>query len=81
MSTRLHDPITVAAVFQGGRVRPVWFLRQGRRYAVREVTLAWQTKMGSAVCLHLSVSDGANEFELVLNQQQLTWHVEAAEAR
>ena len=79
MATALQDPVTVGAVFRGGQVHPQWFLRRGRRYTVQAVTLRWQTREGSAVLLHLSVTDGANDFELVFDPQRLAWRVEAVE--
>lgn len=79
MSTALHESIQVGAVFQCGVVRPVWFVRQGRRYEVRDVTMRWTTREGRATLLHIVVTDAANTFELTFNQETLGWHLEAVE--
>jgi len=78
MAISVNEPIRVGAVFDHG-VTPVWFLWQGRRYHVKTVTMRWQTTEGRATLLHLSVTDHANLFELVLNQQTLSWAVAAVE--
>lgn len=75
MGTHINEPIHIAVVFSHGAVKPAWFLWQGRRHDVREVTMRWQTRDGRDPILHLGVTDGANDFELTLNQQTLTWRV------
>jgi hypothetical protein len=79
MTTAIHEPVSVGAVFEQGVVRPAWFLWQRRRIAVKQVTLRWHTKEGAARVLHLGVSDGANTFELQLNQETLRWSLAAVE--
>lgn len=73
MTTLLNDPIIVGVIFHRGTIKPAWFIRRGRRYVLREVTMRWQTREGSAAILHLGVSDGATDFELAFNQQTLQW--------
>ena len=79
MGTSLNEPIKVGAIFHQGTVRPAWFLWHGRRYDVHEVTMTWHTSAGRARILHLGVTDGANGFELALNQETLIWRLMAAE--
>ncbi len=73
MGTAIHEPIKIGVIFDYGAVRPAWFLWGGRRYNVREVTQRWQVKEGRATVLHLGVTDGASLFELVFNQETLSW--------
>jgi hypothetical protein len=79
MSTALHEPVQVGVVFQRGMAKPVWFIRQGRRYEVRHVTMRWTTREGRATLLHFAVTDAANTFELAFNQETLAWHLLAVE--
>jgi hypothetical protein len=80
MATKIDEPITVGAVFRQGGVRPAWFIWRGRRYEVREVTMSWATAEGRERIRHVSVTDGASEFELALNQERLTWRLVAVDA-
>ncbi len=80
MDTRVEEPVTVGVVFSPGGVKPVWFMWQRRRYEIREVTMRWQTRQGTAPILHLGVTDGATLFELTCNQQTLTWRLAAVQA-
>ena len=79
MSTEIHEPIKAGVVFDRSLVKPAWFIWNGRRREVREVTQRWQTTDGAATILHLGVTDGANVFELTFNQQTLAWHLASVE--
>ncbi len=63
MQEPIDGAVAVAAIFGGGRVKPVWFVWQGRKYAVREVTYAWEDREGAAVRKHFSVTDGTALFD------------------
>ena len=80
MGTRVDEPVKAGVVFGPEGIKPVWFIWKKRRYEVRDVTMRWQTKEGSATILHLGVTDGANVFELTCNQQTLTWRLAEVEA-
>jgi len=79
MGARIREHVRTGVVFDQGRVSPAWFVWNGRRYRVREVTQRWSTKSGSETILHLGVTDGASVFELTLNQQTLVWRLAAVE--
>ena len=81
MSTEVDEPIQVGAVFASGQVRPAWFLWRRRRFAIREITMRWQTQEGRTRLLHLGVTDGASVFELVLNQETLGWRLAAVDLK
>lgn len=73
MGTPINERVAVGVVFNRGLVKPAWFFWKGRRYAVREVTQRWESRHGQARILHLGVTDGADCFELALNQHTLAW--------
>lgn len=73
MATSIRETIQVGAVFRAGVVRPAWFIWRNRKYEVREVTMRWHTSEGRAAILHVGVTDGANVYELALNQETLSW--------
>ena len=68
--------IKVATIFEKGKQRPVWFIHEGRKYVVKEITYEWQSKEGTAKVYHYAVSDGANVFELVFNDKEMVWQLE-----
>ena len=80
MSTDIDEPLKTGVIFDRQLIRPAWFVWNGRRYAVRQVTQRWQTKEGQAPILHVGVTDGASTFELTLNQHSLIWRLAAVEA-
>ena len=77
MVTSINEPIRVGAVFERGQIKPAWFVWQGRRYEHCHVTMRWQTQLGTASILHLSLTDGLNDFELTFNQHTLAWRLAA----
>jgi len=68
--------IKVATIFEKGKLKPVWFIHEGRKYAVKEITYEWQSKDGASKVYHYAVSDGANVFELVFNDKEMLWKLE-----
>ncbi len=79
MSTKIKESIRVGALFEKGRVRPVWFMWQSRRYAIREVTLYWQDRQGTDLQSHFGVHAEGGFFELMLNHISLCWWLMQAE--
>ena len=78
MPTLVNEPIVVGVVFAQGRIRPAWFIWRGRRYGQCQVTMQWHAREGATDFLYMSVTDGSgNSYELVLNQQRLSWRLAA----
>lgn len=75
-SVIINESIDVAAVFSKNKIKPKWFLWNGRKYEVRETTYIWQDNLGEAKIIHFAVSDGATLFELSLNQKTMLWRLE-----
>lgn len=67
--------IKVATIFEKGRLRPVWFICEGRKYSVKEITYEWRSREGASRIYHYAVSNGANIFELVFNDKEMTWQL------
>jgi len=80
MTVPINEPIVAGVVFGRHQLQPSWFLWNGRRVPVREVTQRWQTREGRAMILHLGVTDGSTCFELVFNQDTLRWSLAAVDA-
>ncbi len=71
----LHDPIEVDVRFGSRGMRPLWFVWQGRRRVVREVTCAWSERDGALNYRCFSVSDGEALYELRFDARALRWHL------
>jgi hypothetical protein len=76
----LKEYIRVAAIFQDGKLKPVWFGLDGNRYDVIEVCYTWESREGAASILHYSVWDGKDTFVLEYNTKNLTWFLSIKEA-
>jgi hypothetical protein len=74
-SEMLEDPIDVDVRFSQRGMRPLWFIWQGRRRVVREVTCAWHERDGALVHRCFSVSDGESLYELRFDARALRWHL------
>ena len=74
--------IKVGAVFGGKKkIRPVWFIWEGREHHIKEVTYIWSSREGQSLLYHFSVTDKAdNLYELCYRTDSTTWHLLALEA-
>jgi hypothetical protein len=81
MLTALDEPIVVGAVFGGGKkLRPVWFVRNGREHRIQTENAVWTTREGRAAIYHFSVSDGSGLYEICYNTEAMTWRLRGVEA-
>ena len=70
----VKEPIRVAVIFEPGRrLRPVWFGRKNQKYIVKEITYAWQERLGDKVLQHFTVTDGEALYELIYSAADGTW--------
>jgi len=72
----IHEKIKVAAVFEDNRVVPRWFFWGRQKHEVRGIEHSWRSREGETALLFFAVTDGANVYELRLNQKTLEWHLE-----
>ena len=69
-------PIKVATIFEKGRIKPVWFIRDGHKCVIKEMNYEWIKKNGQSKIYHFAVSDGTNSFELSFDDREMTWKIE-----
>lgn len=72
----INEKIKVGAVFDENKVVPKWFFWARRKREVKSVEHTWHSKEGEAMLLFFSVTDGANVYEIRLNQKTLEWRLE-----
>ena len=70
-----EEPIEVGVIFKEGKLLPKWFTRNGRKYSIKEITYQWQDHRGNESLYFFSVSDGANLYQIYLNNRYLHWRL------
>ena len=74
MVTLVEEPVDVAAVFRGGKLRPTVFLWRGRRYEIRRVLGTYRAMKGRYLELYYSVmSDNPEVYELRFSTEGMSW--------
>lgn len=76
----IDERIDVGAVFRKDLVTPRWFVWNGRKHDIKEVTYIWEDTLGDARLMRFAVSDGATLFEISLNRRSLEWRLEQSVA-
>jgi len=81
MITEIGERIEVAAVFgRGEKIRPVWFVWNGKKIQVEQITYRWTEREGAETYHRFSVTDGAGLFELSYTAGRLCWELVAVES-
>lgn len=81
MITEIRERIKVAALFgQRAKIRPVWFVWQGRKISIQKITYAWTERQGSEIYHHFSTTDGTALYELSYAVSNLSWELVAVES-
>lgn len=73
--TDIDERVKVAAVFEGGKISPKWFIRKGRKYIIKQTAFVWNEKHGTEEIINFSVSADVITAELSFNKKHLTWHI------
>jgi len=70
------EGIEVGVIYGGkARMRPVWFVWNGRRYHVNRVNHIWKKRDGERLLVFFSVSDEANTYLLCYDTLQMEWRI------
>jgi hypothetical protein len=77
---KLIEPVTVGAIFEPpAKVKPAWFIWNGRKIRVVRTNHTWSEREGIATLYHYSVTDGTDTFHLVMNSDAQSWHLEGVQ--
>jgi hypothetical protein len=73
----IYDPVEVEVHFGQRGMRPIWFVWQGRRRPIREVTCAWSEREGTLLYYYryFSVTDHEALYELRFDVRTLHWQL------
>jgi len=69
------DVIEVGVIFKQGKILPSWFVWKDRKYTIQEITYHWTDKHGDEVFHFFSVTDGANLYQIYLNNKFMHWRL------
>lgn len=77
--------VKVAVIYEGGKMRPVWFVPDtsrsaGDRIMVEKVNQVWNSREGITRVIHIAVSAAGNDYILIFNSDDFTWTVHVSEA-
>ncbi len=74
MVEEIGESIDVVAAFTDGKILPIIFSWRNRRYSNLKVASSWNTSIGDAKQVHISVTnDSPNLYELCLNTRNFNW--------
>ncbi len=75
---QINEPVKVRADFQGGRIRPLRFKRQGREHVVKTVNACWETREGRRTLHYFSVTiESGDVCQLYFNNEELVWWLDS----
>jgi hypothetical protein len=76
--------IRVALIIEGGKIRPVWFVKEvdnpaRDRIHIKQINSVWSHTEGAAKIINFAVRDGTNCYRLSLNTKDFCWNMAIAE--
>lgn len=76
--TDMDEAIKVAAVFEGGKILPKWFIRKNLKYEIKEINFVWDEKQGKEEIINFSITTDSFCAEIAFNKKFLTWYLKKA---
>jgi hypothetical protein len=77
---KLLEQVTVGAIFEPpAKIKPAWFIWNGRKIRIVRTNHAWTRREGIATHYHFSVTDGNDTYHLVMNSDTQSWHLDGVQ--
>ncbi len=73
MFTEIGDPVHVETFFSGRKIIPRWFLWNGKKINIEQVTQSWEEKRCGKKTYHFAVYDGNSIFNIIFDPAGLIW--------
>jgi hypothetical protein len=75
MNKHLGEKIAVLAVFKNGKLYPLSFLWNGKRYKIERINYTWQKRDGINSYYYFAVCSSSNIYELCFHREGLNWYL------
>ena len=73
----IKETIKVKAIFSAGKLKPEAFMWRRRVYTVKEISGAYDSRLGRSRQLHYAVSCGSDDvFEIRLDMESMEWRLD-----
>ncbi len=76
---QIQESINVWVLFSGNQIKPHTFFWKNRQIKIDKINLVHNSKEGSNIFYHFSLSAGGNFYRLKFDTKSLKWFLEAAE--
>ncbi len=73
MYTEIDEPVQVETFFSGQKIIPRWFVWDGRRITVKEITQTWEENESGRKTFNFAVYDGQTIFRIEFCPAELRW--------
>ncbi len=73
MFTKIDEPVQVKSFFSGGGIAPRWFLWNGKKIVIKQITQSWEERESGRKTRHFAVYDGQSVFNIIFDPGNLTW--------
>ncbi len=73
MYTEIDEPVQVETFFSGRKIMPRWFVWDGKRITLKEITQTWEEIENGRKTYHFAVYDGQSVFSLSFDPAGLSW--------
>jgi hypothetical protein len=75
MIITLDEKISVGAIFEGGRIKPVWFLYKHMKVIIKQVCYRWKEREGENIIYKFTVTDNKSIYEISYSTMTYQWYL------
>jgi len=76
MYQQVNEPISVLALFQKGKISPIYFKWGQKKYQVKTINLTHSKNQGSSKIWYFSVTCFQETFLISYNTTNYNWHLD-----
>jgi hypothetical protein len=75
MIITLNEKISVGAIFEKGKIKPIWFSYRHIRVAIKQICYKWKEREGENVIYKFTVSDNQSIYEIAYSTMTTEWYL------
>lgn len=73
MIVSLNEKISVCALFDQNRIKPIWFVYKNIKFVIKQICYRWKEKEGDDVIYKFTVADDSNIYEIAYSTRATVW--------